>query len=249
MITAVSKLSSRLTDLVIQATIQEYQVNYFFLGSLSLGGILPIIYILAFLQITGKRSWYPFILSILTIAVSLATLFRSSHFDPDIEGLLNTNHTIPGCGGRDPTVLCSLENPKFFSIKKMDLDNPFNLGPTIVISLAVLCLLFVDQVRFHRLPAIQTFLKRHLRPITQPRNTGLSDRMTVRRTIFFMLLWMSYLLFWGLYITLFIQHFRILLVNGHRVPKQWTFGQIVAITVWIPVLFDYGYLEARESLP
>ena len=240
-----------LTEIAIQATIQEYQVNYFFLGSLSLGGILPIIYILAFLHIAKKRSWYLFILSMLTIAVSLATLLRSSHFNPNIEMLLNANHSIPECGRRDPTMFCTLPSTRsrVFSITSMDLGVSSSLGPILVISTVVLGILLMDQVRLHRLPTIQTFLKRSLRSITQSHKNELSDTMKVRRTIFFTFLWMFYLLFWALYIALFAKYFRILLDNRGRVPKQWTFGQIVAITVWIPALFEYGYLEARKSLP
>lgn len=232
----------------MKVNIQEYQLNYSFLGSLSLGGILPIIYTLTFLQISGKRSWYPFILSVLTVALSLATLFRTLYVKPNTEMLLSGDHSIPGCGRRDPSTFCGSRFSMTFSVTDMDPIDDASVGPTLVISLLVLCLLFLDQVRFHRLPAIQKFLTSHLRSITQPDHTGLSDSMKARRILFYTLLWIVYVTFWILYVFLFAKYFYLLWDNRQVVPTRWAFGQIVAITVWVPVLFEYGYLEACESL-
>ena len=233
----------------MEGNIQEYQLDYLFLGSTSLGGILPIIYTLAFLQISGKRSWYPFVLSVLTIALSLATLFRTLYVKPYTEVLLSLDHSIPGCGRMDPSTFCGFGSSIASSVTDMNPIDGSSIGPTLVISLLVLCLLFLDQVRFHRLPAIQKFLTSHLRSITQPDRTGLSDSMKARRILFYTLLWIVYVTFWILYVFLFAKYFYLLWVDHQIIPTRWAFGQIVAITVWVPVLFEYGYLEACKFLP
>ncbi|KAL6720051.1 hypothetical protein ACLMJK_001972 [Lecanora helva] len=56
-----------------------------------------------------------------------------------------------------------------------------------------------------------------------------------------------YLTFSGLYITCFVYFCRDLAVfasNGSY-SKTWNFGQVVAITVWAPPLFEYIHLELR----
>lgn len=236
-----------LTHIVLIANLQEYHLNYIFLGIVSLGGILPIIYTLAFLQIAGKRSWYLFTLSVLTISLSVATLYRASYFHPNIEGLLSTEHFISGCGIRDPSMFCSVPGSRPFSVEDMSI---VGAGTTLLISLLILGVLFLDQVRVHRLSAIQRYLTQHLRSISQPGSVRSSNTSKTHRILFYMSTWSLYLGLWLLYIYLFVLYFMFLSMVqnvGFWNTTKWTFGQIVAITVWVPALFEYGYLEARKS--
>ena len=126
----------------------------------------------------------------------------------------------------------------------MNLVSPEGAGATLVIASTILGFLFVDQIRLHRMPAIQRFLTNHLRSITQQGYAGLSARNHFFKRIFHSSLFLTYITFWGLYILLFAKYF-FLLQRLHPTPS-WTFGQIVAITVWAPALFEYGNLEIRE---
>lgn len=236
-----------LTHFILIANLQEYQFNYSSLGIVSLGGILPLIYTLAVLQIAGKRSWYLFTLSVLTIAVSVAILCRTSYFHPNVEVLLDIEHSISGCGIRDPSMFCSIPGSSDLSVKDMSIEGA---GTTLLISLLILAVLFLDQVRIHRLQAFQGFLTKHLRYISQPESMGHSDTSKAHTRLFYTFLWTLYLGLWGLYIYLFYLYFSYLLMiqsASSSTPSEWTFGQIVAITVWAPALFEYGYLEARKS--
>ena len=143
-------------------------------------------------------------------------------------------------------MFCFSEWPLGFSITDMRLGSYNGAGATLVVSLIVFGILFLDQVRVHRLPAIQKFLSTNLRSITQSNSAQLSGRMKTGRRIFYIFLWILYLGFWGLYLFLFLKYFY-MLSGWISNTTTWTFGQIVAITVWAPSVFEYGYLEARKS--
>jgi uncharacterized membrane protein (DUF485 family) len=226
----------------VEANIQEYRLNYNFLSVVSLGGILPIIYTLAFLHIAKKRSWYIFTLTLLAIAVSVATLVRTSNFNnPNMDELLNKEHSIPNCGIRDPTMFCSYEISWDFSIKNMALGPYPGAGATLVISLLVFGLLCLDQIRIHRLPAFQRILTQCTWLSREPDYAELNHQKKGRRRPFQVLLWVLYFAVWALYIFVFAAYFSLLRLMP--MSTAWTFGQIVAITVWVPVLFEYGNLE------
>ena len=58
-----------------------------------------------------------------------------------------------------------------------------------------------------------------------------------------------YLVFFGLYIhwfVIFIQDLGWFAYHGVD-PSQWSFGQIVAISVWAEPLCEYCHLELRKS--
>lgn len=231
-----------------EANIQEYRLNYNFLSVVSLGGILPIIYTLAFLHIAKKRSWYIFTLTFLAIAVSVATLIRTSNFsNPNMDELLEKEHSIPNCGIRDPTVFCSYELSWDFSIKNMALGPYPGAGATLVISLLVFGLLCLDQIRIHRLPAIQRILTQRIWLSRQPDYAELNHQKRSLRIPFQVLLWVLYLAVWALYVSVFAAYFSLL--GLMPMSTAWTFGQIVAITVWVPVLFEYGYYEVCKCFP
>ena len=40
---------------------------------------------------------------------------------------------------------------------------------------------------------------------------------------------------------------QVLLLSANIIATQMTFGQIVAVGIWIPVFLEYGYLEMGKS--
>lgn len=107
--------------------------------------------------------------------------------------------------------------------------------------------LIIDTyTRFHQntLPT----LKVHTRRVYQDVKTHVST-LDWPSTITSAAVFSMYLVFFGLYIhwfKIFIQDLEWFAYNGVD-RNSWSFGQIVAITVWAEPLCEYFHLELRES--
>ncbi len=177
--------------------------------------------------------------------MSITTLFRTSYSARNIGDLIDRVHSIPSCGIRDPGIFCNVKAGFPFSVSNMALAPYAGAGTTLVITMLIFGLLCLDQARVHRLPAIQKFLRKRLRLIARPDYAQLSPVKKARRLALYLFLWILYITVWGLYIYVFATYFMIL--KSWPTMTTWTFGQIVAITVWVPVLFEYGNLEVCKS--
>ena len=235
--------------------------NYSLIGSISISGLIPVTFTLLSLHTVGIRSLYLLILSTLTVAMSAATLISIGDFNvsrPDIQRVTSsTTDRYPKCGNNDPTTYCLdlPDGPTFLT--SMRLEKGAVGGSSLLLSLTILTLLMLDRLQQTSSP-IQRFLARRLEGL------GLAVRIFETRTNYRFLLWSikyrhKFLLvsieclfatIWALYIVLFAYYLSGLTYpsNGAKTTpvKVWTFGQIVAITVWAVPIFEFAKLSVGE---
>lgn len=243
-------------------TLQQVQNNAAFLNVLSIGGFLPVTFLLFILYNENYRSWYTVILTLSTVALSAATFFVSS-------GTVDTPSAplqiYQNCGNISPVAYC-------FNGLDLKTVSEQSIGAVLcyaspldsfIYSVAVLFVLFLTQCRVHKLWGV-TFVWDWLskerwtcddgREVSAPggrcfwpvgflKVRSLKDLLlgTINSGIV-----VGFIFFVALYIRT-LWNFG----NPHtrRVPLDlynWSFGQIVAVTVWVAPVAQYIYLEKRE---
>ncbi len=211
--------------------------TYEFIRITSIHGSLPITFALLCLRRAGIRSWYLFTLSACAVTLSAATYGSVNKFeqkinmDPKAFSLPSTTAPlIETCGGLNPSAWC--DNSQDFALVNISTTG---LG-SLISSGFVLGLMLLDQYGFADLPFIQNFLNRF---------AGLSSRRITRvlPEVVFFLIWCNYLI-WFVFGCINLVSF---MQAGAIDKSTWGFGQIVAVTIWVPCLFEYFHLEIRES--
>ena len=231
--------------------------NYVLIGSISLGGLLPVSFILLTLHSVGVRSLYLVTLSICTIALSAATLFTTGSFNPGPADLMRLRNEVsgsfPACGLKDPSNYCLQTNR--VSLTSMDIGRGSIGGPILVFTLIVLALIFSDYGRVQDGAICKWVIRWWLQGLDivsgalgQPRNPQAQPSFSLRvdnargyaSHCLYFLTWSCYFVFWAYY----LQSLRVGASAG--IVQNWTFGQIVAISVWAQPLFEYGKLLVRK---
>lgn len=231
--------------------------NYVLIGIISLGGLLPVSFMLLTLHSVGVRSLYLVTLSICTIALSAATVFTTGSFNPGRAELMRLKHEVsgsfPACGFRDPSNYCLQTNR--VSLTSMDIGRGSIGGPILVFTLIVLALIFSDYCRVQDGAICKWVIEWWLqgreivsRALGHTRNPQAQPSFSLRvdnargyaSNCIYFIAWSCYFVFWAYY----VQSLRIGASAG--IVRNWTFGQIVAISVWAQPLFEYGKLSVRE---
>ena len=239
------------------ASLQGLYNNYVLIESISLSGILPVPFMLLTLHSVGVRSWYVLTLSSCTIALSAATLFTTGSFNPGPADLLRLRNqasdNFPACGSRDPSNYCLQTNP--LMLHQMDIG-PGSIGaPILVFTLILLALIFSDYCGVRNIAACKRFIawwvqgfksvrkanQRQRYPHAHPSfSLGSHNAPNYASHCIYFIIWSCYLIFW-------IYYLRSLKVAASAgLVQTWTFGQIVAISVWAQPLFEYVKLLVRE---
>ena len=100
------------------------------------------------------------------------------------------------------------------------------------------------RLRQNTLPAMEVHVRRAYQDVRAHASTLDWSSTMISATIFSL-----YLVFFGLYIhwfKIFIEDLKWFAYHGVD-PSKWSFGQIVAISVWAEPLCEYFHLELRES--
>ena len=144
-------------NLLQARNLQQLYNNYALVGTVALSGLLPISFILLCLHKFRMKSWYIFILSTCTIALSAGTLYTTnySNADPKPE---STTTDYAGCGATDPSVFC-------LTVVGNDSISAVGLGGGLVPAFTLVIWLFlsIDQYDLiHRL-WVRRLLSRSLR--------------------------------------------------------------------------------------
>ena len=236
------------------ASLQGLYNNYVLIESISLSGILPVPFMLLTLHSVEVRSWYVLTLSSCTIALSAATLFTTGSFNPGPADLLRLRNQVPGnfpaCGLRDPSNYC-------LQTKNLAVNlGPGSIGtPVLVFTLIILALIFSDYFGVPNIATCKRFIAwwvqgsksvseanqhqsyPHARPSFSLRS---HINPNYASPFLYFIIWSCYLIFWIYY----LQSLKVAASAG--LVQSWTFGQIVAISVWAQPLFEYVKLSVRE---
>ena len=223
-------------------------INYTLVGIISINGVLPVTLTLLCLHTVQMHSWYMLILSTWTVMLSTVTFFTSAKFTPSAQDIVkitaanSTNYSQ--CGYKDPSVLCGGD---VYS----SLTGATNLANGdgvwfVISSLVILNLVILDYCGFQELPIVQRFFKWSS---PKPRDSRLQRILGIETTAKYFYYVMSnslYLAIWiwyggGLYI--FLSGLR-----SFSPVSGWTFGQVVAITVWAAPIIEFVKLLVRKFI-
>ena len=244
-------------DSVGSNNLQGLYNNYSVIGYISISGFLPITFTLLCLSRSGMKSWFLLLLSTCTVAISAATLVTIGNFNPSakhIEVLRTASSNYTDCGLLSPTTYC-LEPISVSDITTLN----YGGGAMLLFSLLVLGLVFLDRIL--ALPIPMRF--------TKPLSNGLevcvqrvqeSNRLILKIlqrlgidtaakckskavNLMYLPIW-SWYIFW---MTNFLSSLIELAGSGTAsTSNDWSFGQIVAVTVWAAPLIEYIKLSTRK---
>ena len=247
-------------DSVGSNNLQGLYNNYSLIGNVSISGFLPITFTLLCLFRSGMKSWFLLLLSTCTVAISAVTLFTTGKFNPSakhIEILRTASSNYTDCGLLSPTTHC-LDPSSVSDITTFD----YGGGAMLLFSLLVLGLVFLDRIL--ALPIPMRFTKRLANRLdvcvqrVQESNElvlKISQRLGIDTAakckskavnLMYLTIW-SWYIFW---ITVFLS--ALVYIGGSSgttfTSKDWSFGQIVAVTVWAAPLIEYLKLSTRKYL-
>lgn len=247
--------------------LQQLYNTFVVIRSVSISGYLPVTFTLYALYSAGKTSWFLTILSGITITLSAVTKFSLSSFSPsqgDLEHLKN----IPGpttCGNLDPSVYC-LRAISTGGIYGFDMAtgswgaSEIFAFCTLIFVLLILYQLWISEYQLLLKPRIwlmkigpiERATTYTTAKIAAPRlqevwqRLGLSSWEALTKLVNLAIL--------AVYIScfvIFMENLRILNSPefGMIDTSSWSFGQIVAITVWAGPIVEYIHLEMSKFAP
>ena len=239
------------------AKLQGMYNNYVLIGSISLSGLLPVSFMLLTLHSVGVRSWYLLTLSSCTVALSAATLFTTGSFYPgpgDLMRLRNrVSDSFPACGTRDPSDYCLQTH--YVTLMSMHIGQGSIGGPILVFTLTILACIFSDYCGVQDTAMYKWVIQWWLQglkivseALQDPRgpkahrfcHLPLDNAQSYASHCLYFITWNCYFVFWAYYL-------RSLKIGASAgVVHIWTFGQIIAISVWAQPLFEYVKLSVRK---
>lgn len=230
----------------------EAQLNYALLHSISVSGYLPVSFNLLCLRNFGRKSWYIYLLTIATFVSSIVTFVMAELEWNDPNGIASSG-TTPDCGTIDPAAFCPLYLTRYPLTWSSSNRLPF--CATIVV------LLSFEKLRVHQLLPVIWIMKQlgrakdyivtkqyeHLRKYNKDFEPTTTQVFNIRAYFTFLV----HLVINVIYLKYFVDQFTDLSSFssvGVIDTSNWGFGQIVAVTVWCPVLFEYFNLEFSKPI-
>ena len=245
-----------LNDGTTTTTLQGLFNNYSLVGSVSISGFVPVTFTLLALHRHGMHSWYLAILSNCTLVLSAVTMFSVGNFvisPADRQKLSNANNsTHRACGFRDPTAFCleveGRSGPT--NLTSMNFGYGSIGGPGLLFTCIILALIDLDYFGLQGTTKYEGFIKwlsRLLEKLSRSKDKPRSKQsaqhlLAILKDCLYSCIWWWYMFF-----------FTYSLVGLNRPANgaslnpvmSWTFGQIVAITVWAGPLFEFVKLSVR----
>ena len=245
-------------------SLQSLYNNYMLIGCISISGFLPITFTQLCLHDSGMRSWYLLIMSTLTVIASATTLYTAGSFrleEKDVEGLQSLASPYPSCGRRDPSAYCFRQNPQDY-IDAMVWDGG---TPILIFCLIVLTALIADKLGLRRSSyyewltgQISIFTGSILRELnsTSPVSRVLRFlRLNTPEGLYIGVVNMLFFGLWSLFLIFFLFYLaRLALIDNSQgfssyirvISMEWTFGQIIGLTVWAAPLIECLKLLYRK---
>lgn len=240
------------------STYAQAQLNYILLHVIAINGYLPVTFTLMCLRNFAKKSWYMYLLTTCTVILSVVTL-NMALAEIGSPNSISPSDTYQDCGTSSPAIFCNLQDTGY----PMEDD----ISYTLYFCASVLCLLLLDKLKVTRWAATLRILK-WLQDIKLWRKTVLFAKyfnhymkqidipywtrgraLTLDKSRGFRFLTFDW------FIPVYLNYFSYQIMElsffssiGVIDTRNWSFGQIVAVTVWFPALFEYFYLEFCKSI-
>lgn len=235
-------------------SLQQLYNTYTFIKVIAIGGYLPITFTLLNLHMIKQLSWYPIILSTVTVAIATTTLdIGGTTFSPTVEDFdqiksLTIEDGPRSCGNQNLVPWCY--NPRrdgnYFGFNASSSGSGAN--DILVLCLITLAIIVVDHFCRSDDPnqqKINRWILKKLgiatsKPLFPHAGTVLHYGTTAFHFIFF---WLYVYCFYTFGEDL--EWFR----SNNVYNPSWSFGQIVAILAWAPTMLDYLWDQTRMSYP
>lgn len=232
---------------------------------LATSGFIPIVFTLACISRYGRQSWYLIVLSLVTILLATATLACSYIYARDygiprdvyfsnMQNLylyndnnynnvstVSTTCNIKGNVGQSIFPLCGSSNLEH------NTTSPGTVANRWILAAWVNCILwFLVCIAQHCYNSHHSTYRSYHQCLSDisaryPWFKVLS-RVFFKRSLWTIIFLLAWSFCFGFQFYLFSAYFEHAIIS-----KQWSFGQIIAVTVWIPSLVEYIYMEYSES--
>ena len=248
------------------SNLQQLYKTFVVIRSVSISGFLPITFTLFALYSAGKTSWFLIILSGITIIMSAVTQFSLSSFSPSERELKHLN-TLPGpttCGNQDPSVYClrTISTGELYidlSTGSWGASEIFGFC-TLIFVLLILYQLWISEYKLAMKASswlmtvgpIERATAYTTAKIAAPRLQEVCLRLGLN-------LWETFTKVVNIAVlAVYISCFVVFMINLRALKSpefdiidtsSWSFGQIVAITVWAGPIVEYIHLETSKLAP
>lgn len=248
----------------LSSTLQGLYDKYNLIGSISMSSLTPITFTMLTLHSVNMRSWYLLSLSIATVVFLAVTLYTTGRFRPSPKDMLfiraSTNATFTQCGSRDPSTYCFVSAPVWETTTDAGGDG----GDTLIFTLVVTTLMILDYCGMQDISSyksLKTWWLRQLSRVLHASNrlfnpvpayksqssSSITDEQAASIytvNLLYLIIWIGYLWAFSLFLARLV--LPISASTNNVINRTWTFGQIIAITVWAMPLFEFLKFSVRE---
>lgn len=228
-------------------SMQQWVNNTSFIGGVAMAGFLLVTLVLFSLHNAGMESWYVLTLSACAVAISGITVVSANKLQPT--GRVSTR-TSPQCGGNQlPSLYC---NDRYHEDTGTGIVFIYGGGSgASIFCCVVMVLLAVDTGTIFKkttehgdtLPVNGYVLLRDSMKSRTIWGVRVSSMMRISTAMFLMAVECLFL-YW---IASTVESVSYLMHSTSGGDNNWSFGQIVAVTVWAPALIEWIYLASCKS--
>ncbi|KAJ6255905.1 hypothetical protein Dda_9364 [Drechslerella dactyloides] len=219
-------------SLVIAAFIRQTQeitnisvTDFLFLGGISLNGVVLICYMNVALLLLGRKSWYVYGLSCVTFVMCSAFIIYANW--KRVERVDHVLPTLLFCQRQLAFLQYSDEITSW--VRLVSRLPPWVIYMAWGFCAAVQLACFFWMLEFEK--KIPHSFKRWIE-----RRSG-----QIMLWIFIIFIMLCFLAIFGLQLVMLYNFWGIV------DPNQWSFGQIIAVTIWLPLIIDYGHGRYKEK--
>lgn len=224
---------------------QMLHLNYGFLQVVAISGLISVTYTYLFLSYTTQRSTYRFILTMTAFVLATAGFASfTTYYQDFVEAHPDGNTNLPACGNVDISQLCT-SNRWSFGVEGGSIGIMWWFYTHCSLSMLHITLDFISPlylsktvVALYRLYRCKGKPELGWRAYYREQQGAPSEHGITATCLVFLLP----------YVPIFAVQFGILITFFQYVSNDtWSFGQIIAITVWTSVLLEFIQLEICKS--
>ncbi|KAK4624658.1 hypothetical protein CLAFUW4_05647 [Fulvia fulva] len=235
-------------------SLQQLHLTAKLLGDVATAGVLCVTFGLYLLHANDCTSWYTSTVSILAVLVSVAAWIQTRLPLQNLRNPAPSEHNLPACGGRSPTTYC-LETSRH----KNTAFEAVSIGLCVFIMLVLMTRQSkavqrfgsalssrkpsvdaekgpaAEDVHLHRVLTMTSTASKAVRLVHKAAATKVSKKVYNWREE------IAEFVFANLIVNMLV----ILVKNGamtaSRQEARWTFGQLIAVTIWAPSIIEHVY--------
>ncbi|EWC48837.1 hypothetical protein DRE_00142 [Drechslerella stenobrocha 248] len=219
-------------SLVIAAFIRQYQeitnisvTDFLFLGGISLNGIVLICYMNCALLLLGRKSWYVYGLSCITFSMCSAFIIYAN-----VKRVERVDHVLPAllfCEKQLAYLEYSDEITKWVRLVSQLPQSVIYIAWAFCAAVQLSCLFWMMELDKRLSRGFKDWLE------------GRAGQIVMWIVVILILL--CFLAIFGLQMVMLYNFWGIV------DPNQWSFGQIIAVTIWLPLVIDYFHSRYKEK--